>query len=100
MAQLIAQAGGWTDNALYEQAAVIRATPEVTEIYTVDLRQLLLEGNKRIDQYLKPNDIIFVPRTPIASWNVLINQLLPTFTLISQPFSTVLSITAIKNIGQ
>jgi polysaccharide export outer membrane protein len=100
LAQLIAQAGGWTDNALYDQAAVVRATPEVTEIYTVDLRQLLLEGNKRIDQYLKPNDIIFVPRTPIASWNVLINQLLPTFTLISQPFSTVLSITAIKNIGQ
>jgi polysaccharide export outer membrane protein len=100
MAQLIAQAGGWTDNALYDQAAVVRATPEVTEIYTVDLRQLLLEGNKRIDQYLKPNDIVFVPRTPIASWNALVNQLLPTFTLINQPFSTVLQISAIKTIGQ
>jgi len=48
MAQLIAQAGGWTDNALYDQAAVVRATPEVTEIYTVDLRQLLLEGNSEL----------------------------------------------------
>ncbi|MCX5735834.1 MAG: SLBB domain-containing protein [candidate division NC10 bacterium] len=98
--QLIAQAGGWTDSALYDQAAIIRATPEVTEIYTVDLRQLLLEGNKRIDQYLKPNDIIFVPRTPIASWNVLINQLLPTFTFLNTPFSTALQIKAIKDIGQ
>jgi hypothetical protein len=49
---------------------------------------------------LKPNDIVFVPRTPIANWNVFVNQLLPTFTLINQPFSTVLNIQAIKSFGQ
>jgi polysaccharide biosynthesis/export protein len=97
MGQLIAQVGGWTDGALFEEAAVIRTTPEVTEILTVDLRQLLLEGDKRIDQYLKPNDIVFVPRTKIASWNALVNQLLPTFNLINQPLTTVLSIKALRD---
>jgi len=100
MGQLIAQAGGWTDGALYDQAAIVRATPEVTEIYTVDLRQLLLEGDKRIDQYLKPNDVVFVPRTPIASWNALMNQLLPTFTLINQPLQSVLNIQAIRDFNK
>ncbi|MFA5027840.1 MAG: polysaccharide biosynthesis/export family protein [Candidatus Methylomirabilota bacterium] len=99
MGQLIAQVGGWTDGALYEEAAVIRARPDVTEILTVDLRQLLLEGNKRIDQYLLPNDIVFVPRTKIASWNAFISQILPTFNLANQPLSTVLQIKAIQDLN-
>ncbi|MBI4536558.1 MAG: SLBB domain-containing protein [candidate division NC10 bacterium] len=100
MGQLIAQVGGWTDGALYEEAAVIRAAPEVTEILTVDLRQLLLEGDKQIDQYLRPNDIVFVPRTKIASWNAFVSQILPTFTLINQPVSTVLQIKALSDLSQ
>jgi polysaccharide export outer membrane protein len=97
LAQLVAQVGGWTDSALYDQAAVIRSADGVTEILTVDLRRLLLEGERRIDQYLKPNDVVFVPRTPIASWNALVNQLAPTFNLINQPLYTVLSIKAIQS---
>ena len=100
MGQLIAQVGGWTDGALFEEAAIVRASPEVTEIFTVDLRQLLLEGNRRIDQYLRPNDIVFVPRTKIASWNAFINQLLPTFTLLNQPVSTALQIKALKDLNK
>jgi protein involved in polysaccharide export with SLBB domain len=97
LAQLIAQVGGWTDAALYDQAAIIRSAAGVTEILTVDLRRLLLEGEKRIDQYLKPNDVVFVPRTPIANWNAFIGQIRPTFDLINQPLYTILSIKAIQS---
>ena len=100
MAQLIAQAGGWTDGALFEESAIVRASSEVTEIITVDLRRLLLEGDKRIDQYLRPNDVVFVPRTSIANWNAFVNQLIPTFTLINQPVSTILSIRALKDFNR
>jgi protein involved in polysaccharide export with SLBB domain len=95
LGQLIAQVGGWTDGALFEESAIIRSASGVTEIFTVDLRRLLLEGEKRIDQYLKPNDVVFVPRTPIANWNAFVNQIRPTFELINQPLYTVLSIKAI-----
>lgn len=97
LGQLIAQAGGWTDAARYDQAAVIRSAAGVTEILTVDLRRLLLEGDRRIDQFLKPNDVVFVPRTPIANWNAFIGQIRPTFDLINQPLYTVLSIKAISS---
>jgi polysaccharide export outer membrane protein len=100
MGQLVAQVGGWTDGALFEESAIVRASSEVTEIITVDLRRLLLEGDKRIDQYLRPNDIVFVPRTSIANWNAFINQLIPTFTLINQPVSTILSIRALKDFNK
>jgi len=97
LGQLIAQVGGWTDAARYDQAAVIRSAAGVTEILTVDLRRLLLEGDKRIDQFLKPNDVVFVPRTPIANWNAFIGQIRPTFDLINQPLYTILSIKAIQS---
>lgn len=97
LGQLVAQVGGWTDAARYDQAAIIRSAAGVTEILTVDLRRLLLEGDKRIDQYLKPNDVVFVPRTPIANWNAFIAQIRPTFDLINQPLYTVLSIKAISS---
>jgi polysaccharide export outer membrane protein len=97
LGQLVAQVGGWTDNALYDQAAIVRSAAGVTEILTVDLRRLLLEGEKRIDQYLQPNDVVFVPRTPIANWNAFVTQIRPTFDLINQPLYTVLSIKAISS---
>ncbi len=97
LSQLIAQVGGWTDAARYDEAAVIRSAAGVTEILTVDLRRLLLEGDRRIDQYLKPNDVVFVPRTPIANWNAFVGQIRPTFELINQPLYTILSIKALKD---
>ena len=97
LGQLIAQVGGWTDGALFDESAIIRSAAGVTEIFTVDLRRLLLEGEKRIDQFLRPNDVVFVPRTPIANWNAFIGQLRPTFELINQPLYTVLSIKALKD---
>jgi polysaccharide biosynthesis/export protein len=100
MGQLIAQVGGWTDGALFEESAIVRATAEATEIYTVDLRRLLLLGEKRMDQFLQPNDIVFVPRTPIANWNAFIGQLRPTFQFIQDPVSTVLSIKALKDFNK
>jgi polysaccharide biosynthesis/export protein len=100
MGQLIAQVGGWTDGALFEESAIVRATPEATEIYTIDLRRLLLLGEKRMDQFLQPNDIVFVPRTPIANWNAFIGQLRPTFQFINDPLTTVLSLKAIKDFNK
>lgn len=97
LAQLVAQVGGWTDAARYDEAAIIRSAAGVTEILTVDLRRLLLEGDRRIDQYLKPNDVVFVPRTPIANWNAFIGQIRPTFDMINQPLYTILSIKAISD---
>jgi len=97
MGQLVAQVGGWTDAARYDEAAIIRSASGVTEIITVDLRRLILEGEKRIDQYLQPNDVVFVPRTPIADWNAFVGQIRPTFDLINQPLYTILSIKAIQS---
>jgi protein involved in polysaccharide export with SLBB domain len=89
LAQLIAQVGGWNDGALFEEARIIRGDPENPEIIAVDLGRLILDGDRRIDQFLRPNDVVFIPRTRIANWNAFLAQLRPTLDFLvlgAQPY--------------
>jgi polysaccharide export outer membrane protein len=83
LSQLIAQVGGWTDGALFEEARIIRPDPKGPEIIGIDLGRLILDGDRRIDQVLRPNDIVFIPRTRIANWNAFLAQLRPTLEFIT-----------------
>jgi len=82
LAQLIAQVGGWTDGARFEEARIIRGDLNNPEIIAVDLGRLVIDGDRRIDQLLRPNDVVFVPRTPIANWNAFLAQLRPTLEFV------------------
>lgn len=88
LTQLMAQAGGWTDGALFEEARIIRPDPKEPQVIAIDLNRLMLQGDQRLDQFLKPNDIVYIPRTRIANWNAFLAQLRPTLeflTLSLQP---------------
>jgi polysaccharide export outer membrane protein len=90
MAEVIAGAGGWTDNAQFKEARLIRWSADEPVIVEVDLQQLILNGDRRIDQVLRPNDVVFVPRTGIADYNAILNQLMPTLTFITQGLQPVI----------
>lgn len=96
LGQLVAQAGGWTDAARYDEARIIRADVKATEIIEVDLGRLMLEGDRRIDQFLQPNDVIYIPRTRIANWNAVLAQLRPTLEFISLALQPVILYRTIK----
>jgi polysaccharide export outer membrane protein len=84
MAEVIAGAGGWTDNAQFKDARLIRWDPKAPVIVEVDLQRLLLDGDRRIDQVLRPNDVVFIPRHEVADWNAILAQLRPTLDFIVQ----------------
>lgn len=96
LAQLIAQAGGWTEGALFEETRIIRPDPQTPEIIGIDLGRLMLDGDRRIDQFLRPNDIVFIPRTRIANWNAFLAQLRPTLEFLSLPFQPIFTIKALE----
>jgi polysaccharide export outer membrane protein len=96
LGQLMAQAGGWTDGALFEEARIIRADVNATQIIAVDLGRLILDGDRRIDQYLRPNDVVYIPRTRIANWNAFLNQLRPTLEFLTLSLQPVILYQTIK----
>ena len=96
VAQLMSQAGGWTDAALFEDARIIRPDPKNPEIIALDLGRLVLDGDRRIDQFLMPNDIVYIPRTRIANWNAFLAQIRPTLEFFSLPFQPLFTIRALQ----
>jgi polysaccharide export outer membrane protein len=96
LSQLIGQVGGWTDSARFEEARVIRGDLNKPEIISIDLARLVLQGDRRIEQLLRPNDVVFIPRTPIADWNAFLAQLRPTLDFIVQGMQPVILFETIR----
>lgn len=97
LSQLMAQAGGWTDGALFEETRIIRSDPKAPQIIQIDLNRLLLQGDQRIDQLLKPNDIVYIPRTRIANWNAFLAQLRPSLEFLTLSLQPVILYETIRN---
>ncbi|MDT8441098.1 MAG: polysaccharide biosynthesis/export family protein [Desulfuromonadales bacterium] len=72
----------------HEQIRIIRSlSPTRGQLMVVDLGRMM--NGQVLPMPLMNGDIIFVPETPVATWNEAISQLLPTLQLISgllQPF--------------
>jgi protein involved in polysaccharide export with SLBB domain len=71
----IAQAGGFNNNAKRSSVIVLRRLgAEEAVAFRVDLRDPLKGENLHQDLPIRPFDIVYVPKTFIASLNVLVDQ--------------------------
>lgn len=81
----IAEAGGFNNSAKRSSVVVLRRTgPDEATAMRVDLRDPLKGLNLDRDMSLRPFDIVYVPKTFIASVNVLMDQY---FRQMTPPFS-------------
>jgi polysaccharide export outer membrane protein len=73
--QAIAFAEGFTTNAK-GNVFVLRGGLHHPRIYRIDTKAILQA--KIMDFPLKPNDIVYVPRTPLATWNQVLAMVMPS----------------------
>lgn len=71
--QAIARAGGATDRARLEQVILIRSNGESYSIYELDLENARL-GGPVLGATLMPDDVLYVPLSPIAEVNLWMKQ--------------------------
>jgi len=81
--QLVAFAGGFAENA-QSNVYLIRGTLSHPRVFIVDT-DAILHGNSR-DVVLKPNDIVYVPRTLLGEWNLIVSQILPSLQAIQSGY--------------
>lgn len=73
--QALAQAGGFKASGKQNQVVVIRRTgADSAEVFSLDLKQALVDGGARTDMQIHPFDIIFVPKTFVGNLNVFVDQ--------------------------
>jgi len=73
--QALAQAGGFKSTGKGNSVVVVRRTgPDSADVYQLDLRHALEQGGAASDLAVQPFDIIYVPRTFIANFNLVVDQ--------------------------
>ena len=79
--EAISQGGGFLTTAQRGQVVVVRGDIRNPQIYEIDALAMM-EG-KSVERFtLQKGDIVYIPRTLIADWNVFLNQLVPSFQAI------------------
>jgi len=85
---VMGEVGGFGRRAAPARVRVIRRDPENPEIYRVDLRKLLYEGDVSQDVSLAENDVIYVPPWWGAQLGYWIDDILFPFNPIFRTLST------------
>lgn len=76
LAQVIAHAEGLKPSAKASSVYLVRGSLKHPRLFKINLNAIY--KGKVMDFKLKPNDIVFVPKTTIASWNLVLEKLLPS----------------------
>lgn len=74
---------GYRDRALAKlaQTRVIRSEGERAELFVVDASKII--KGEAGDFELSPGDVVFVPARPFTTWNMALEQLIPTLQTVS-----------------
>lgn len=78
--EAIASAGDFMHTANREQVVVVRGPRDNAEVYAIDALRMS-RGYHHESFILQKSDLLFVPRTHIADWNIFISQLLPSASI-------------------
>lgn len=88
----IALAEGYTIYAVLSDTAVIRSGNPNSQILVANLDRLIKKGDISQNIPLANNDIIYVPKSKIGSWNTFIEKLRPTLQLLVFPLTAAVEI--------
>jgi len=80
---------GWMEDDHWSHVIIIRDGLADPKMYKVDVDGILTGKCKNV--YLKPNDIVYVPKDNLAEYNVFVRKLLPTAQLLNLLVSRVTS---------
>ncbi len=79
LARLLTRAEGRLDSAGNE-ALIIRGNLNSPKVYKVNIDSIL--NGETADFRIKPNDLVYIPKSAIGEWNKFVTQLLPSLQAI------------------
>ena len=89
--EAVFQAGGFTDLAYMKNVVLIRRGPnDLPMMRFLDLKSFANDGTPTENTLLKPFDIIYVPKSPIAKINQFVEQYIEGVVPFNQSFSYVI----------
>ena len=84
--QALFTARGTGKTAYLPDARIVRGNPQHPEIIPADIDLVINQGLMRAEKKLRAGDVLYVPNTRIADWNLFIEDIRPTIDIASTPF--------------
>ena len=94
----VSQSGGFGDHPYYSDIRIIRADRDKPEILAISFDKLIEQGDLTQNLALQDKDIVIIPASPIANWNKVVQDIMPTINMLSQPINTYQQILLIRQI--
>lgn len=89
LSQLLAMAGGPTDQAVLKSARIVRGGASNPQFIEADFQKVLEQGDQSQDLRLQANDVIVLPRSGIGNWNAFLAKLRPSLEFLTLPLQPV-----------
>ncbi len=84
--EAMGKAGGYTEDAVIKSTQLIRGDLSKPEVISVNVKRFFRTGDLSSNLVLQNNDIIYVPKTRIASASHFLTQFKPVLDLILFPY--------------
>lgn len=97
LSQAFGSAGGATPDGLLDHSRIVRGELKSPQVTAVNLRRLIEGGDRSQDLLLQPNDIVFVPKSPIANFNAFLAKLRPSIEFLTLPFQPLVQLLLIRD---
>jgi len=81
----VSKSGGLGKDAYLADIRVIRADRDEPQILAVNFERFMEQGDLAQNLALQDKDVLIIPSRPIANWNKLIQDILPTINFLLQP---------------
>ncbi len=83
----VLKSGGLGKGASLPDIRIIRSDRDAPQILAIDFERFMERGDLTQNLALQDNDVLIIPRRPIANWNLYVQDMLPSLQLILQPIS-------------
>ncbi len=79
------KSGGLDKGASLPDIRVIRSDRDAPQILAIDFERFMEKGDLTQNLALQDNDVLIIPRRPIANWNLFVLDIMPSLQLILAP---------------
>jgi len=94
----VSRSGGFTKDAYFPEIRIVRADRDSPQIVGVAFDRFLQKGDLTQNVALADHDVIIIPNRPIANWNAVISDIMPSINLLLSPITTYQQVLTIRQL--
>ncbi len=96
----VAKSGGLSKDAYLSDIRIIRADRDSPQILAVNFDRFMEQGDLTQNIALQDKDVLLIPSRPIANWNKVIQDILPTLNFLTTPVNAASQVLTVQTLSK